>query len=246
MSFKIFSAKRNTIYSLVFVLFLASFIPNVLKAQSDQSGTWYFKDPGGEVSSRVVITKDFVTYENYQNYQVDKPFWKKDKEIALDNRVKVKNGFRLIGQENGKFYGGDFWFNDDKKQLYIFQMRESGNSEKAVNQLLDKKANKALLSRVAYEKTRLEEIQSFPSLDKLVKKDVIQILNHMYSFEGTIAESGEEQRIIWRMGQNILNRKFISMGFDPDKPTEGYFMKRFIDDPDIVELVKKQVHLKMY
>ncbi len=231
---------------ILFVLLFVYCGNSKLTAQDKNDNIFYFKLPGEAAHSRVIVSPKKLSFERYHTYNVDQPFWKLDKELIFQELIPTKQGYRIIGKKGEQFFGGEYWFEDNQQQLYLFQLNQAGDSLASIKQLLDQFKHKDLMAKVAYSKNKWLEIEQYPSLDSLNKTDLILLLNHIYAQEERVAASGEEQRIIWQMGHAILRRKCIAMGFDPDKVTNGYFLKRFTDDPDISKLLERQVHLKTY
>lgn len=219
---------------------------NTLHAQDKVFGTWYFKSPDGQLSSRMTISENVLLYERYESYNVETPYWKEDKKLTIVFQKPSTNSYLFSGEENGRYYGGEFLIDESGTTLYLYEMREnSGSSEESIQKLKDKPLRKEL-SKVSYSKERLEEIEAYPSLDELKKEQLVEMMNHVFEYEKEMAAFETNDRLISRIGRNVMNRKLIDMKFDPDKPTNGYYMKRFADDPDIKLLLEKQVYFKMY
>lgn len=233
--------KKNLTLCLL-VLTLINF--GALSAQEKLSGTWYFKSPDGELANRVTISTGELLYEKYESYNVATPYWKEDKALAVTFHKYTDESCTFSGREGSKFYAGEIFVENGQNIIYLFQMKEaSGSSQEALQKLSSTRLRKEL-SKAAYSQERLEEIENYSSLDELKKEELIEMMNHVYEYEKDM--KGLNDQLVSQIGRNVMNRKLISMNFDPDKPTDGYFMKKFVDDPDIKLLLDKQVYFKMW
>lgn len=241
----IFMNCRQWIKIVVLACFL--FAMSDVSAQINLDGTWYAKSYDGELNNRLVINGQSIVYESYETYNVEEPYWKVEKEMEVDEFKSTGSGFMIARNVNKQFYGGEFSINTEGDRLSVFRMNDPAFSFEELQKVMGAYPMKAYFAKVYYAETRLKEIQGYPSLDQINKKDVILLIQHMSEQEKNIGEYKEQDRMISRLGRSILNQKLIEMGYDPDKPSEnGYFMKRFADDPDVKALLDQQQYFKLY
>lgn len=215
-------------------------------AQTAIFGTWLFKSPDGELANRISISENQLVYERLISYKVETPYWEEDKTLIISSQQEISNGYQVVGKEDGQYYAGELVVDQSKTTLFIFEIREGSSSAEEAFEKLNSKSLRQELSKRAYTQERLSEIDNYPSLDEIKKEEVIEMMNHVYEYEKEMAAFKGNDRIIGNLGRSIMNQKLIVMGFDPDKPTNGYYMKRFANDPDIKQLLDKQEYFRMY
>ncbi|MEO9872492.1 hypothetical protein [Ekhidna sp.] len=224
---------------------------NSLLSQESILGTWYVIENDDESRQRIVLTSNALVSERLETYEVEEPYWKKDKESAIISLEKKGSGYQILGflPEKNQYFAGEFW-TDKNGELKTFQMREaSANKEDALSKL-DNKNSKKLLSKTYYNKKRMEEINQLPTLEKLTKEDLVVTMKAMLEYskvlEKYVNESGEKHARFMAVKaiENLKNQKFLELGYNPFVFADPYYMDRFKEDTDVNELNEKMTLMK--
>ncbi len=232
--------KKIHLLSIIILFFIHS-----AQAQDQFYGTWYIMEPGNDISrQRIVIGENGIMTEMYEDYEVEKPYWKKDQDTPIfDSKVK-DDRYQIVGfsEEEKVYYGGEFFLTDQKGELKAFQMRQPSNSANEAFKKLDENKYRMMFSKTFYTKERLDAINELPPLAEITKEDLIATVKYVQSFGEQMESFLNEQKdsrmrfLISRAAENLRTQKFIDLGYNPYIYTEEWYMDKFKDDPDIKKL----------
>ena len=234
---------------LTFLLLNAAFFAY---SQSHFYGTWYILD-GDDISrNRIAISTNGIVAERYEDYEVEEPYWEVENESNIKESRVTEGAYQVVGfsEESNAYFGGEFWLTEQKGELMAFQMRQPHPSVEKAYQSLDDNKYKEMMANTFYSEDRMKEIMQMPDLGSLTKEDLLTTIKYVQSHTellNSFINEHADQRVrflVSRAAENLKNRKFIELGYNPFKYTEPYFMDKFKDDPDLEKLNEQSVHFK--
>lgn len=225
-------------------------------AQNDRSvqGTWYMIDMSGESTQRIILTKKEMITQRWITYNVDKPYWKEDKrtEFVYFQYDSETNKARVLAEDN-RIEGvspGELWTSRGRSMLYFYHMNNGFSDRKDALKSLDNFQFKDLTAKALYSKDRVEKISQLPSTEGITKDQFVKLVKIIQSHDQILSDfldqnnTNNAQRALFYIVDNLFKQGLIEMGYNPWKPTDSYFVDRFRNDPEVAELLDKQVHLK--
>ena len=235
--------------TLTLILLTATFFSF---AQNEFYGTWYILDGDNVSRNRILISADGIVAERYRDYEVDEPYWEVEKESNIKESRVVESAYQVVGfsAEANAYFGGEFWLAEQAGELRAFQMRQPNSSMEEAYENLDNNAYKEMMANTFYSEQRMKEIMELPDLGSLTKEDLLSTIEFVQSHSELLTSFVNEhadQRVrflVSRAAENLRNRKFIALGYNPFKITDPYFMDKFKDDPDFKALNEQSVHFK--
>ena len=210
-------------------------------------------EPGNDISrQRIVISENGIITERYQDYEVEKPYWIKDKDAPIFDSKVDERSYQIVGfsEDQNMYFGGEFFLSDVDGELIAFQMREPSKSAEEAFIKLDENQYKLIMSKTLYSKERLDEINEMPPLTEINKEDLIETIEFVQSFGGQMEEYLNEQRdsrmrmFVVRAAENLRTLKFIDLGYNPFAITEEWYMDKFKGDADIEALNENSAFIK--
>ncbi len=234
---------------LSFTLIVNSF------AQTTESvkGVWYMIDQSGESSQRLIISENEIKTERWVSYNVDQPYWKEDKTVAISYFESNTSGAVEILTSDSRSEGlspGELLLSKDRQVLFMYNMRKGFTDQDEALSALGEFKFKTLMSRPVYRKKRLDQINALPSTAKMNKDEFIKLVKVLQSHDKVLSDFLTEsnvnnaQRMLFYITDNLFKQGIIQMGYNPWKPTDTYFVERLKKEPEVSKLLENQVHFR--
>ncbi len=212
------------------------------------NGEWISHDQSN-TKKKMVITEGWMIMYSFGYTDVpENAKWNAYDSIPVES---IDTDVLVIGNKKGGdgYSAAKYTLSNNGSILTLAKLRKGYPTIDEATKAANEYAYVDLTGEQYYTPSFNAKLENRKSLDELTKPDLISVIQRLQAYdkdiEGLINEDNRMQRMIFYFTQRIMNRSFIELGYNPYKMTEGWFYKRFMDDPDIKKMMDKQIHLKL-
>ncbi len=218
---------KNLLNLCIFLSVLSSF---------SQIKRWYQANP--EFTDRLLISKDSIISERYKTYNVETPYWEKNKTLKIkSSQIKNNKNYMLFSLPDNKTAGGIFTL-IEKDFMLAHVPKEMYTSLSELEHL----PGNSIPHKLYLSENLIENITNYKSLEYLTKEHLIKAIKFVQSYNNEFEKMLEanpklRQFSLFRMAENLYHFKLYQLGYNPfNLPDEGNYLDKFKNDNELKSL----------
>ena len=212
---------------------------SIFTVNSQENSTWYSYGMGGD-KTRITELKDFILYQQVR--EEEGPYPARIDTVGIVKRLN--NSTYVVTRRSRE---GDFavmasaWLqNGNIKSIGIYYPSETAENAELLYKQEGLPVWKELTTRWVFSEQKAQKLEGQPGYDEVTREALLEALSIRKQISPDITSYMKEHPNtqsfrMYRFVENMAQKKFIELGYNPYKPVAYNFEKQFEGDEEVIK-----------
>lgn len=215
------------------------FLCSILAVYSQENSIWYSYGMGGD-KTKITEFKDFILYE--QVVEEESPYPARIDTVGIVKRLNDSTNVVTKRSREGDFaIMASTWLqNGAIKSIGMYYPSETLEIAELMYNEERLPAWKELTTKWLFSEQKAQELEGQPGYDEVTRKAMLEALSIRKRIGPYLTAYMEEHPNtqsfrLYRFVENMAQKKFIELGYNPYKPVPYNFEKQFEGDEEVIK-----------